>query len=205
MRKNNHLSNAQSQLRMYDCMSPQVVSKLLYEFQNGSQSRFVDRIQEKRQEDNTLDKTLQISARVPSNSSHVYLNYKKDNNRVMHFSLHMCPENVSTNVGPSHAKQNGSSGKQGVSIHVYRDPNNPSKIRVELGSEFGQSMNSTYRKEAELVAESLDDFFNEAVQNISQPPLHTNAQRVHTNIQTALRKHNKTQRRKYRKTPTRRI
>jgi hypothetical protein len=191
-------------------MTPQLVSKVLDEFQNGEQSKFVERIQEKRQDDNTLDKTLQISARVPSNSSHVYLNYKNANKQVMHLSIHLCPDDISNPVGPTHVKQNGSNEMQGVSIYVYRDPNSPSKIRVELGSEFGrQSMNPTYRKEAELVAESLDDFFNEAAQttnqNQSQTPLHKNAQRVHQNIQTALRKHNKTQRRKYRKAPTRRI
>jgi hypothetical protein len=186
-------------------MTPQLVSKVLDEFQNGEQSKFVERIQEKRQEDNTLDKTLQISARVPSNSSHVYLNYKNANKHVMHLSIHLCPEDISNPVGPTHVKLNGSKTRQGVSVHVYRDPNNPSKIKVELGLEFGQSMNPTYRKEAELVAESLNDFFNEAAQNTSPPPLHKNAQRVHQNIQTALRKHNKTQRRKYRKAPTRRI
>ena len=205
----NGLTNAESQLRMYDCMTPHLVSKVLDEFQNGEQCKFGERIQEKRQEDNTLDKTLQISARVPSNSSHVYLNYKRNNSPVMHLSIHLCPENISSIVGPTHVKLNWSKKQGGVSVHVYRDPNNPSKIRVELGSEFGQSMNPSYRKEAELVAESLDDFFNEAAQNTNQPqnqnqnPLHKNAQRIHQNIQTALRKHNKTQRRKYRKAPTR--
>jgi hypothetical protein len=186
-------------------MTPNVMSKMFYEFENGSQSHFVNRIQEKRLQDSNLEKNIQISSKVSTNSSDIYINYKKNNRQIMHFSIHMCPENISTDAGPTHAKQNTSKDKQGISIHVYRDPNSPSGIRVELGSDFGKSMNASYREEAKIVAESLNDFFNEAAQNASQKPLHKNAHRIHQNIQTTLRKHNKTQRRKYRRASSKRI
>ena len=204
-RKNNYLSNVKSQLRMYDCMTPQVVSKMLYEFQDGTQSEFVDRIQEKRQQDNALDKTIEITSRISSDSRHLYLNYKKDNEREMHYSIHLCPKSLSTRNGPSHMKLNGVKKLCAIPIRVYRDNTTPSKLRIEVGTPYGQAAAQQYRSETQYIVDSLNEFFNEAVQNTSQSPLHKNAQRVHQNIQTALRKHNKTQRRKYRKAPTRRI
>jgi hypothetical protein len=190
---------------MYDCITPQVVSKLFHEFENGNQNEFVDRIQEKRQQDNALDKTIEITSRISSDSRHLYLNYKKDNERELHYSIHLCPNSLSTRNGPSHMKLNGVKQPSGIPLHVYRDNTTPSKIRIEVGTPYGQASASQYRRETQYVVDSLNDFFNEAAQNISQSPLHKNAQRVHQNIQTALRKHNKTQRRKYRKAPTRRI
>lgn len=208
-RKNNHLSNVKSQLRMYDCMTPHIISKLFHEFENGNQSEFVDRIQEKRIQDNMLDKTIEIKPKISSDSRHIYLNYKKETGQNMHYSIHLCPNSVSTINGPAHMKLNGVKQPSGIPLHVYRDNTTPSKIRIEVGTPYGQAAAPQYRRETQYVVESLNDFFNEAAQttnqNQSQTPLHKNAQIVHQNIQTALRKHNKTQRRKYRKAPTRRI
>jgi hypothetical protein len=203
--RKNHLSNVKSQLRIYDCMTPKVVSKMFHEFQNGKNSDFVERIQEKRVQDSMIDKSIKITPKISSDSKHIYLNYKKGNEKDMHYSIHLCPNILTTQNGPMHMKLNGVDNDSGIPIHVYRDNTTPSKIRVELGTEFGQPISSYYKKETKYIVESLNDFFNEAAQNSSQIPLHKNAQRIHQNIQTALRKYNKTQRRKYRRTSTKRI
>jgi hypothetical protein len=180
---------------MYRCMSPRVISKIFYEFQNGSHSKFVRRIKEKRAKDNTLDKSIHISTRVSNNSSDIYINYTKGENRVMHCTIHMCPSNIYTPNAPFHMKQNASEVKRGIILRVFQDDTLPSKIRIELGTDIGEEVNAPYRQETQYIVDSLNDFFNEAVQPTSQQPLHTNSERVYENIQTALKKYNtKTQR-----------
>ncbi len=186
-------------------MTPQVVSKLFHEFQNGDQSEFVQRIQEKRLQDSSMDKSIEITSRISPDSKHLYLNYKKENKKPMHYSIHLCPETVSTKNGPAHMKLNGISKQSGIPVHVYRDNTTPSKIRIEVGTPYGQAVSSYSKEETQYVADSLNDLFNEAAQNTSQQPLHKNAQRIHQNIQIALKKHTKTQRRKYRKQSIKRI
>jgi phage-related minor tail protein len=96
-------------------------------------------------------------------------------------------------------KQNASELKKGIIIRVFQDNTSPSKIRIELGSDIGEQVNAPYRQETQYIVDSLNDFFNEAAQTTSQQPLHKNAERVYGNIQTALKKYNKTRRRKTRR------
>ena len=180
-------------------MTPQVVSKLFHEVNHGNQSELVKRIQEKRMQDSTVDNSLELSARMSSKTSDIYINYKKDGKIIKHYSIHLCPKNVTKQNGPTHMIMNTYNGRQGIPMHVFRDETSPSKIRIEVGTPFGQAITAVDQQEAQYVAESLNDFFNEAVQNSSQQPLHKNAQKVYTNIQTSLKRHNKIKRRKTRR------
>ena len=193
------LADTRTQLRMYRCLSPNIITKLFHDFDNGSQSYFVKRIRNKRRQDNRLDKSIYISSRISNNSSDIYVNYMKNNMRVMHFTIHMCPNNIYTPNAPLHAKQNSSKIKSGIILRVFQDETAPSKIRIELGSDLGQTMDELYRQETQIIVESLNEFFNEAAQNSSQQPLHRNAQKVYNNIQTSLKRHNKIKRRKTRR------
>jgi hypothetical protein len=180
-------------------MTPQVVSKLFNEVKNGSQSELVKRIQEKRMQNSTIDKSLELSARMSSKASDIYINYKKDGKPIKHYSIHLCPETINKQNGPTHMIMNTYNGRQGIPMHVYRDETAPSKIRIEVGIPFGKKVTAIDQQEAQYVAESLNDFFNEAAQNSSEQPLHKNAQKVYTNIQTSLKRHNKIKRRKTRR------
>jgi hypothetical protein len=180
-------------------MTPQVVSKLFQEVKDGSQSEFVKRIQEKRMQDSMVDNSLELSARMSSNTSDIYINYKKDGNRIKHFSIHLCPETITKQNGPTHMKVNQYKKSEGIPVHVFRDETAPSKIRIEVGTPTSTKFSEIDKQEAQYVAESLNDFFNEAAQNSSQQPLHRNAQKVYNNIQTSLKRHNKIKRRKTRR------
>lgn len=180
-------------------MTPQVVSKLFHEVNHGNQSELVKRIQEKRMQDSTVDKSLELSARMSSKASDIYINYKKDGNTIHHYSIHLCPETINKQNGPTHMIMNKYKGRHRIPMHVYRDETSPSKIRIEVGTPFGQAITAIDIQEAQYVAESLNEFFNEAAQNSSDQPLHKNAQKVYTNIQTSLKRHNKIKRRKTRR------
>jgi hypothetical protein len=180
-------------------MTPQVVSKLFDEVQDGSQSMIVKRIQEKRMQDSVIDKSLELKARMSPNTSDIFINYYKNGKQIKHQTVHICPNYITSKIGPTHMIMNIYKGRQGIPLHVFRDESAPSKIRIEVGSPFGKNVTSTDMQETQYVAESLNEFFNEAAQNSSEQPLHRNAQKVYTNIQTSLKRHNKIKRRKTRR------
>jgi hypothetical protein len=179
-------------------MTPQIVSKLFDEVQNGSQSEFVKRIQDKRMQDSTIDKSLKLQARMSPHTSDIFINYLKNGIQIKHQTIHMCPNYITSKIGPTHMIMNTHNGRLGIPMHVFRDESAVSKIRIEVGTPFGKNITAIDKQEAQYVAESLNDFFKEAIESPSQQPLHRNAQKVYGNIQKSLKRHTTIKRRKTR-------
>jgi hypothetical protein len=120
----------------------------------------------------------------------------------MHYSIHLCPRDVESGLGPKHFKQNlrTSQQRQARTVDVYPHPTDPNKVVFVLGSKVGNNMDDPYRQEAEIVVKVLNEIWNKPPNtNQSRPKTgqyHQNLNIVYNNMQNALRKHNvKTRRR----------
>jgi hypothetical protein len=96
-------------------------------------------------------------------------------------------------------KVNKHNKSDAIPMHVFRDESAPSKIRIEVGIPTSNKFSEIDKQEATYVAESLNEFFNEAIESPSQQPLHKNAEKVYGNIQKALKRHTTIKRRKTRR------
>jgi hypothetical protein len=118
----------------------------------------------------------------------------------MHYSVHLCPENVSSLLGPTHFRQNAKTQNrpQSRAVDVYPDPTDPNKVVFALGEYVGTNMNDPYIQESELVLKALNKIWNTKpnAQQSQSRRYHRNLNTIYNNMQNALREHNKTRRRR---------
>ena len=118
----------------------------------------------------------------------------------MHYSLHLCPKNVETTLGPKHFKQNlqTTQQRQARTVVVYPDPSDPNRVVFVLGEQDGANMDDSYKQEAEVVVKVLNEIWNKRPNNQQNQTkqYHPSLNKVYNNMQNALRKHNKTRKRR---------
>jgi hypothetical protein len=197
--------NSKSQLLAYRCLTKSQLGEIISAFQsNGNQkSEVVKRIEEERIQLDGVDQSIQIETKFVTpkynQDAGLYINYKKNNNKVMHYSLHLCPRNVETTLGPKHFKQNlqTQGQKQARTVDVYPDPSDPNKVVFMLGDKVGENLNDPYKQEAEVVVKVLNEIWNKRPNNQQSQTkqYHPGLNTVYANMQNVLRKHNKTRRR----------
>ena len=87
--------------------------------------------------------------------------------------------------------------RQARTVDVYPDPSDPNKVVFALGNQDGSNMNDPYKQEAEIVLKVLNEIWNKKPNTQSQKQYHQSLNKVYTNMQSALQKHNaKTRRRR---------
>jgi transcription termination factor Rho len=197
--------NSRSQLLAYKCLTKPQLGEIINAFQsNGNQkSEVVKKLENERAQIQGIDPSIQIETKFvtpkENQDAGLYINYKKNNNKVMHYSIHLCPKSIKNELGPKHFKQNKQTTPQtqARTIDVYPDPSDPNKVIFGLGDQVGENMNDPYKKEAEIVVKVLNEIWNNKPNMQSQKQYHPNLNKVYTNMQTALQKHNaKTRRRR---------
>ena len=160
--------NSRSQLLAYKCLSKSQLGEIIDAFQtkNNQKSEIVKRIENERAQIQGIDPSIQIEANFVTpkykQDAGLYINYKKNNNKVMHYSLHLCPKEVENALGPKHFKQNERTAqqRQARTIDVYPDPSDPNKVVFVLGEQYGANMNDPYKQEAEIVVKVLNEIWN---------------------------------------------
>jgi hypothetical protein len=198
--------NSRSQLLAYKCLTKSHLGEIIDAFQsNGNQkSEIVKRIENERAQIQGIDANIQIEANFVTpkhkQDAGLYINYKKNNNNVMHYSLHLCPRNVESALGPKHFKQNLQTAqqRQARTVDVYPDPSDPNRIVFVLGEQDGANMDDSYKQEAEVVVKVLNEIWNKRSNNHQSQAkqYHPSLNTVYANMQNALRKHNKTRKRR---------
>jgi hypothetical protein len=198
--------NSKSQLLAYRCLTKSQLGEIISAFQsNGNQkSEVVKRIEEERMQLGSVDQSIQIETKFVTpkynQDAGLYINYKKNNNKVMHYSLHLCPKNVETTLGPKHFKQNlqTTQQRQARTVVVYPDPSDPNRVVFVLGEQDGANMDDSYKQEAEVVVKVLNEIWNKRPNNQQNQTkqYHPSLNTVYANMQNALRKHNKTRKRR---------
>jgi hypothetical protein len=207
--KKNTKWNTRSQLLAYRCLTKTQLGEIISAFQsNGNQkSEIVKEIENERLQLEGADQSIQIETKfVTPNQNRpasLYINYIKNNKQVMHHSIHLCPENVNSKIGPTHFKQNIQTNpiiykQKARTVDVYPDPSDTNKVVFVLGKQVGENLNDPYRQEAELVVKALNKVWNKRPNNHQSQTkqYHKNLNIVYTNMQNALRKHNKTRKRR---------
>lgn len=198
--------NSRSQLLAYKCLSKPQLGEIIDAFQtkNNQKSEIVRDIEKERVQVQGIDRNIHIETKVtPPNQNHpasLYINYIKNNEQVMHYSVHLCPEDVNSLLGPTHFKQNlkMQNGLQARSVDVYPDPTDPDKVVFVLGNKVGRSMNDPYNQESELVLKALNKIWNKKpnAQQSQTKRYHRNLNIIYNTMQSAIKEHNKTRRRR---------
>jgi hypothetical protein len=198
--------NSRSQLLAYKCLTKPQLGEIISAFQSqGNQkSEIVKQIEKEREQIQDIDTSIRIETKVtPPNQNRpasLYINYIKDNEQVMHYSVHLCPKNVSSLLGPTHFRQNAKTQNhpQSRAVDVYPDPTDPNKVVFVLGEHVGRNMNDPYIQESELVLKALNKIWNTKpnAQQSQTRRYHRNLNSIYNTMQNTLREHNKTRRRR---------
>jgi hypothetical protein len=197
--------NSRSQLLAYKCLSKPQLGEIIDAFQtkNNQKSEVVKQIENERAQIQGIDTSIQIETNFVTpkykQDAGLYINYIKDNEQVMHYSVHLCPKDIESALGPKHFKQNlqTANQRQARTINVYPDPSDPNKVIFVLGDQDGANMNDSYKQEAEIVVKVLNEIWNNKPNAQSQKQYHQSLNKVYNNMQSALQKHNtKTRRRR---------
>jgi hypothetical protein len=198
--------NSRSQLLAYKCLSKPQLGEIIDAFQtkNNQKSEIVKQIENERAQIQGIDPSIHIETNFVTpkfnQDAGLYINYIKDNKQVMHYSLHLCPKNVESALGPKHFKQNVQTAKQGQArtVNVYPDPSDPNKVVFVLGEQVGENMSDPYKQEANLVVKVLNKIWNKSTDThqTQSKQYHPSLNKVYNNMQNALRKHNKTRKRR---------
>lgn len=197
--------NSRSQLLAYKCLSKPQLGEIIDAFQtkNNQKSEVVKQIENERAQIQNIDPSIRIETNFVTpkykQDAGLYINYIKDNEQVMHYSVHLCPKDIESALGPKHFKQNlqTANQRQARTINVYPDPSDPNKVIFVLGDQDGANMNDSYKQEAEIVVKVLNEIWNNKPNAQSQKQYHQSLNKVYNNMQSALQKHNtKTRRRR---------
>ncbi len=190
----------------YKCLTKPQLGEIISAFQSqGNQkSEIVREIEKERVQIQDLDTSMRIETKVtPPNQNHpasLYINYIKNNEQIMHYSVHLCPENVSSLLGPTHFRQNlrTQNRPQARTIDVYPHPTNSNKVVFVLGEHVGRNMNDPYIQESELVVKALNKIWNTKPNNQQSQTrrYHRNLNIIYNTMQNALKEHNKSRRRR---------
>jgi hypothetical protein len=153
-----------------ECLEPNMLNEFLLRFQNQS---IIKDIQEKRLQDNRVNKNIIISSNVIYRQGDIstYVNYDLNNKRIFHVSFHLCYNNIAKGNGMLHFKeQNGSSRFIKVcyrSNSSFRAGNSgkqyPRSLHFCIGDKSinKSSISDMNKLEASYIVDVLNEYFNE--------------------------------------------
>ncbi len=199
-----------------ECLEPTMINEFLLRFKNQS---IVKDIQEKRLQDNRVNKTIIISSNIiyrPGDIS-TYVNYKLNGNTVFHVSFHLCYAEVEDGNGMLHFKQqNGSSRFIKVcyrSNSSFRAGNSgkqyPRSLHFCIGNKpmVKSSISNMNELEASYIVDVLNEYFNEhhaKYVGIKSGQKYNKVNRAYKNIQNSLKRSTQGKKNSMKKSYTRR-
>jgi hypothetical protein len=116
-----------------------------------------------------------ILSRVNFHDASLFINYNDINDinkKIFHLSIHLCLETNSLgSKGAVHFKNNSSSTNtkkvSGNTIHVCYSGKNPNDLFFTLGKSVTQKLNSNLEKEANIILDVLNSYFDSTLNNIN--------------------------------------
>ncbi len=149
--------NVHSQSLFFHTITKQMLNNLIQRFKNKT---IVKDIMSIRNTDPTLNKKIVITTNINRSSNpSLYINYNLGSVQLFHLSIHLSPTHYNTKSnGVLHFKQNRTRKTKLVKIG-YRSNNNNS-IKFHLGKNMENSLNVEFDKEAQIVLDVLNSYFD---------------------------------------------
>ena len=157
-----------------------------------SSQQIVNSIQAERQKDNTINRHIRISSRISKDihNPSIYINYYLDNHRVFHVSIHLCPDCFDKHTnGPIHIIQNIPTRRVRI-LRVNGHPMFANTITFSLENSSQQNLDPEYKKEAEIVVDVLNAYFDPQsplyLGEATTTNLHPNTNRIYNRIRKSV-------------------